>query len=316
MVEFEVEGIPEGDKARVTEEVANRIQESGLANFITKVVIASDFGAAVERIQGQDDAQPYNPVHDYGRAVAKTIHSVRGGQISFSIVFDARLFSTSKDEGFLDRQYFIFHELGHVRNGVLRFKNLPEPSPGPAGNKAELQRENAWRIWEEYYSERSAAETIAGVCQAVSPGIEVGFAATLHHADQVLTYLDGFGTFVRDQVRSFRYRQIDTMELTSSVTNKIRAIVTPLAYVFALEGLNQRISDKVAQIEKHPNYQTFFQNGWQAIVVALRDWYRDKDTFRRDLLERAAEGYGGILLSAGLELSDRPHGYYVLVRDV
>jgi hypothetical protein len=316
LVEFEVEGIPDGDKARVTEEVVSRIQESGLASFIAKVVIASDLGAAIERIQGQAGAELYNPVHDYGRAIAKTMHAVRDGQISFSIVFDARLFSTSKDEGFLDRQYFIFHELGHVRNGVLRFRNLPEPGPGPAGNKAELQRENAWRIWEEYYSERSAAETIARVCQAVSPGIEVGFAATLDHADQVLTFLDGFGTFVRDQVRSFRYRQIDTTELTSSVTNKIRAVVTLLAYVFALEGLNQRISEKVAQIEKDPSYQTFFQNGWQAIVVALRAWYQDKDAFRRDLLERAAEGYGGILLSAGLELTDRPQGYYVQVRDV
>src|SRR2546425_2282881 len=88
-------------------------------------------------------------------------------------------------------------------------RGLIRPSPGPAGNKAEYQRESAWGIWEEYYSERSAAETIAGVCQAVAPGIEVGFAATLDHADLVLTYLDGFGTFVRDQVRSFRYGQID-----------------------------------------------------------------------------------------------------------
>jgi hypothetical protein len=316
LAEFQVEGIPEGGKGRVIEEVANRIQESGLGEFIADVVIASDFRAAVERVQGRSSAERYDPVHDYGRAIAKTIPALREGQISFSIVFDVGLFLTPRDEGFLDRQYFILHELGHVRNGAVKFKNLPEPTPGTAGNKAELQRENAWRVWEEYYSERNAAETIAGVCKAVSPGAEVGFALTLEHADAVLAFLEGFGAFVRDRIRRFRYGQIDTTELASTVTGKIRAIVTQLAYVFALEGVNQRIADKVAQIEMHPEFQTFFRNGWQVMVAAMREWYQNKDTFRGDLLERAAEGYGTILLSAGLEISDRPEGYYVRVRDV
>src|SRR2546426_53195 len=171
-------------------------------------------------------------------------------------------------------------------------------------------------MWEEYCSERFSAEVIQGAAQAIDPKAEVGFAFTVEHANDVLRRLDDFDLSVPSSILRFRLGLISIDDLTSSVSSRIAEIAIQLAYVYALLEIDKQVAGKVAEIEAHRAFSKFFNYGWQRVLKALNEWYEDRRTYRRDLLDQAANGYETIFLSSGLEMTDIPGGYYVKVLDV
>jgi len=316
VVEFEVNGLSDEEKARAIEEINRLVENLGVEEVTRRIVIASDFAAAAKRFLPAQQAADYDPQHEYGRAIAKTISHVEGGRLSFTIVFDASLFVDPANTRALDRHYYVIHELVHVQNGWLKYRNTGrDPNTSPTG-KAEYFTENGWRIWEEYCSERLAAEAIAGAAKSIDPHTELGFAFTIDFANDALRGLDDFGRHVPDYIRRFRLGLISIAEATAFVTAGIGRIAIQLAYVYALIGIAEQVAEKVAQIEMNPAYRRFFRQGWGQIVGCFIEFYGDRHTYRRDIIERMAEGYETVLLSSGLEITDVSEGYYVRVVDI
>jgi hypothetical protein len=313
-VDFKVDGLGDQDKGRAIAEIVGLAEAAGLSNVIDQVIVAADFSRAVKDHLGPSEGRTYDPIHDYGRAVAKTLPKVENGQLRFALIFDARMFSDTTVGGVIYRQYLVIHELSHIANGLRRFKNASELRQAEPRDETGHLAENAWSLWEEYCAERSAAEVVVGGLRAGDPRSEIEFLFASEHSDAVLTGLDSIASFLEGELARFRRREIDLTELTHSVTSKVASVAIQLAYVYALAGVSQKVADKIVLIESHASFKRFFESGWQEMLAAFREWFDDRQTYRRDLLDRSAHGYDVIIRSAGLEISDAGPGYHVRVR--
>jgi hypothetical protein len=142
------------------------------------------------------------------------------------------------------------------------------------------------------------------------------FNLTLGFADDVLKMLEDFDFFVRENIRKFRYWQIDATTITRSITSKVAGILILLAYVHAVRGVCDEVNSGISQIERNTSYLRFFSRCWNTIVVCLDDFYNNRNVYRSDILRTIAEAYDEILLACGLDLRDTGNGLYATVTDV
>jgi hypothetical protein len=288
---------------------------------IEKIILAADFQNAVkENLHGQENG--YNPIHDYGIAVAKTIPYLSDNEPRYVIVFDLRIFNEvlgAQLESFVDRQSKVIHELIHIKNFKLLFNSLENPDDflrEPSG-KSETMVVNAWRLWQEYDSERTVAEILDDAIKAAtSQSSTIDFNYSLRMADDALTRLNEIGPFIRDRIRRFRNWEIDINEISRTIPTRIAGICMLLAYAYAVRDVSPSMRNRIASIESNPNYTQFFRVGWEGILKRLSEYYDDRNTYRLDLLRAIGEDYDAILLACGLEVSDAENGFYVSVRDV
>ena len=316
MTEFDVEAVPDEQKEDAIAELRRTIEPTSVAEAVELVVIASDFGAAVRDHLPETEGERYDPIHQYGAAVGKTIPRIVDDQLRFVIVFDRAIFADMSPKALLDRQYWVVHELSHVKNALLRFRHTQRDPYVQPRNKEEYLFESASGLWEEYCAERTAADSVLELVRTVSDTAELGFSLTDSHAKDVLKRLQEFGPFLRESIPRFRVYEMDINEFVAEVSSRIRNILLILAYVYALRGVSKGIDEKVSEIDHDESFKDFFAESWKEIVQLFDELYEDRDTYRPDLLERIGEAFDDILQACGMKMSDSEGGYYVEVLDV
>lgn len=112
------------------------------------IIVTREFTTAVRQFIPIEAGEEYDPVHEYGTAMAKTIPLVRDHQLRFVIIFDSRIIANRTR---LDRNTLVLHELVHVKNYLLKFESVGEEEfVHPRGDKLGMLLHNSQVIWEEY----------------------------------------------------------------------------------------------------------------------------------------------------------------------
>jgi hypothetical protein len=316
MTECVVEIDNEEDRLKTLDFLQKQVEPANTNGYIDSVCVASDFQNSARRFLPEGERDSYNPIHDYGIAVAKTIPYQKNSELRFAIIFDSRVFNP-RNMNEIDMTMKISHELTHVKNGVLRFQAVgPDRYFGNPKGKKEFLLENAWRLWEEYDSERFIAETVVAAVNSLSSDAKVEFNHNLSLSDDAIAKLKEFEPFVEESVRRFRYWEIDVNEITLTITTRIASIAILLAYVYALEQSSEGIKQKIKTIESESSFVRFFGDHWTVIKDNLSKYFRNRDVYDETLLEAIGVAYEGIIRDSSLEFRDHGEGYYVEVRDL
>jgi hypothetical protein len=316
MIEYEAQGVNDSKKQELLNNLRSLIEPAFRDNPITRVIITREFAASVRQFMPVESGEEYDPAHEYGTAIAKTIPVIRGDHIGFVIIFDARIFADLSAATAVDREAKVIHELVHVKNGLLQFANIGKGAFVRTGTKRAMLMANSWAIWEEYDAERYVAERLVTAYKSINPAVKVKFNLTLGFADDVVKMLHDFHGFLLGNIRKFRDWQIDATAITHSMTSKVAGILILLSYVYALRSISDDVNTRISEIESNVNYLRFFSGNWTTIVDCLERFYEDRNAYRSDILQKMAEAYGRIILTCGLELRDAEAGFSVIVNDV
>jgi hypothetical protein len=115
MTEYELQGMDESKKKQLLSELQSLIEPAFRGNPITKIIVTPEFATTVRQFIPRESGEEYNPVQEYGTAVAKTIPLIRGDHLCFVIIFDARIFADLGGATSMDRDAMVIHELVHVK---------------------------------------------------------------------------------------------------------------------------------------------------------------------------------------------------------
>lgn len=316
MVEYVVHEVDEDKKQQVVSMLQSLIDPAFRDNPISKVIITRDFAETVRQFVPVEAGEEYNPIHLYGTACAKTIPLVSDDHFHCVIVFDAAVFAHLGEGTNLDSEATVIHELVHVKNDLLKFNSLGKGAFQESHHKSGMLLHNASVIWEEYDSERQVAQRIDAACKSVNPSAVVNFSLAVERADYALKELGGFCAFLQENIWKFRNWQLDPTRLTHLITSKIIGILVVLSYVYALQGISETVTTKIAEVERNTCYIHFFSAEWSRILGCLQSLYSDRKNYRTDLLQEIAEAYDSILLTCGLDISDHGEGFNVNVKDI
>ncbi len=313
MTEFEI-GL-HGEKAEeILVSLDRLVQESGLEHAIQKVIVTPDFAEAVKASLPEEKGESYDPVHDYGVAMGKTIPLFIDGHLQYVIVFDTRVFEGEGVSRLIAMRYYVIHELSHVKNGLVRHESTGW-DPTTDRHEGEFLLENAWSIWEEYRAERTAAEIILDAVKAAAQGAEAEITPsfTLDFVEDVLRRLDEFGPILSEALVNYHGKETEIQEFSFLITSRLASIAILLAYVFALDSVSEQIKRGIARILENSNFRKYFSRGWGIIVENLEEMYADKSNYRENILRKIGSGYEQILRDCGLQITPIPSGYYVRV---
>jgi hypothetical protein len=146
MIEYELQGMTESNMQILQAELRSLI-EPAFHDKNARIIVTPGFTATVRSFEPEESGEEYNPVHEYGTAFAKTIPLVRDDNLSFVIIFDARIFADLREQTVADRYAIVLHELVHVKNGLLKFASIgKDPFIRRPEKKWEILLENSWVI--------------------------------------------------------------------------------------------------------------------------------------------------------------------------
>lgn len=315
MTEYVLE-LEEPARSQILKELEQMISKAFEDDPIAEVIVATDFGKAVVEHSPSGENARYDPVHDYGVAVAKTIPVSTDDELRFIIIFDVRLFADLSGIGSLVRNGKIVHEMVHVKNGLMRFRQLGKAAfiKIPKA-KSETLVENAWRLWEEYDAERTVAEMIDSAAKLIGNVTRVDYNETLTFAEDTKTKIAEFGPFLTESLMKYRNWKLTIEELSYSFTSRVASVLILLGYVFAIAGVSEGVRQKILLIEESLNFEKYFAVGWTLIIQCLEEFYNDRMTYRADILQRIGEAIDAIWLACSLRITDHPAGFYVQVLD-
>jgi hypothetical protein len=316
LTEYLVELQNEDDRQKTLDFLQKHVDPINTNGHIDTIVVAADFQASAKKYLSLEEKESYNPIHDYGVAVAKTIPYRKDSDIGFAIIFDSRVFNPrAMNEIGMTMQ--LSHELTHAKNGIIRFKAVGADRYFRKPNgKEEFLVENAWRLWEEYDAERFISEVLVTAVKSLSNEAMVEFNHNLTLADDALAKLKDFEPFVEESIRRFRLWEIDINEITRSITSRIASIAILLAYVYALKESSEGIKQKVETIESNGAFTRFFRDNWRMIEENLSVYFQNRDLYNEKLLGTIGAAYDGIIRESGLEFRNHDKGYCVEVKDL
>jgi hypothetical protein len=320
MVEYEIEGVDENKKQQLLSMLQRLIERVPNDNPITKVIVTADFGAMVRHLIPAESGEEYDPIHEYGAAVAKTIDSIHNDHLRFVIVFDASNFKEISVHAFA----VVIHELVHVEQFLLKFKSIGRDMylrrknalALARGSKLDTLLELSSVICEEYDAERYSWEIVMDICKSVDPQTELLPGGTMAFADDVIVHLKNLDSFLLRNIGNYRRWQIDTTTITHSTVSKIVRILMGVSYVYALQAISVDVRKRILEIEHEKNYLRFFGSNGTTIVECLDKFYKNRDPYVSDLLQRIAESIDKILLACGIELNDAESGFLVIVHNI
>ena len=193
------DGVPPDLHTGIEEEI--RVQlNSALGSrdppMIGQFVVTLDFAGFVQRNSPYHSDRVYDPAHDHGIAVARTLPMMEEGELRFVVVIDARRLSLAR-ENRIGRMAVYTHELRHVVDFQCRstidghgwITDVPQQTE-------EILFENAWKIACEYSGERCAGELLAHVASKLDG--TVAFGTTIGLLQTLGTLLSGLEDYLND----------------------------------------------------------------------------------------------------------------------
>lgn len=258
-------------------------------NKISKVIVPSDFDAAVNTLQG---TTTYASVRDV-LAVAKIVNI---GE-AIAIVLSPNLYTASHDNQ--TRCFFYLHELFHVSN-KHKFPSVANTSPSDT-----IYLTNLYSLFDEYVADRLAYEVIDSMFQSKSS-----------HWQGLIQYLsDGYASLINDakyhdsiKTNAGRFRTHNNVDLFLTHTRPLfDSVAICIAHAFSLADHNS-VAMQVSELKRSP----FVNEKTLALVSFFRTKYE----------ESSFDVHGGIdlvrdfMTNFGFEFEDTRQGLYCHVLDI
>lgn len=325
--EIDVEGVePERQQAAVDEirwflQILSKASgESQGGVMVRRIVIARDFNAAINELSSicKTYGTEYKAQRRSVQAIAKTIEDIENEKISFSLVFDGKIFGSWEKQAKAIRFEKFLHELAHVLIDSARFKKLGTRNFYPDWKTAEgVCLSLALVTQNEYVVDRMVDELCQkfltdDVNQPV-PLSRLYSAEGLDFRAPLLELVNKMPGFIIQNVRDFREGHTTVDELWPHIYEFLEELLTVLAHCAAIYDQKEEWIQTLADISQRQAYGLFLGGHVEAIYKEWQRLFNEPGYDETKSLEATGNEIRGIFHRCGLTLTNVPEGIYVSV---
>ena len=300
--DINTEGVRQEKRQEAKEELLSLITKVFRKEISIKVIVAKDFKAAVNYFLEGKVKIPYDPKHSKSQAIAKTIPYLSNNKLHFALIIDGAVFGEWKTEEKISRSLTLGHEIVHMKDFYLLFKEMGAKPFSEPQTLQELMFNLAYDLWIEYHAERTILE-ISKELTSKNKKLTFDPTLSLDRIEDLKQILEEILPFLQKKIMDFRKWQLTIVDLWETAYLRIREMLVLASYVSAI---SDSTGDFKAEIEGMSNlieYQFIFKGVWEKIRDEFKSAYKKKN-FPKTEIENIALDLKSIFHRCGFELKD------------